>query len=95
MKATKKLARRADAQLALSKQTACSVRLSSSRSNNLFVTSGHLLPTIQRLFVSQVIMGNPVETEADSGAFFCLHLTHLVESHTRAPASCSIDAAAV
>lgn len=82
MKATKKVARRADTQLALSKQTACSIRLRSRRSNNLFVTSGHLLPTIQRLFVSRAIMGNPVETEADSGVFFCLHLTHLVEPHT-------------
>lgn len=30
--------------------------------NNLFATSGHLLPTIQRLFVSPAIIGNPVET---------------------------------
>lgn len=30
--------------------------------NNLFVSSGHLLPTIQRLFVSPAIIGNPVET---------------------------------
>lgn len=101
MKATKKVARRADAQLALSKQTACSLQLSSRRTNNLFVTSGHLLPTIQRLFVSRAIIGNPVETEADSGVFFCrqkhAYLSHTWWSHTHihTPVPFSIDAAAV
>ncbi len=82
MKAAKKVAR----QLALSKQTACSVRLSSRRTNYLFVTSGHLLPTIQRLFVSLVIIGNPVEKEADPGVFFCCrkhaYISHTWWSHT-------------
>ncbi len=82
MKAAKKVAR----QLALSKQTACSVRLSSRRTNYLFVTSGHLLPTIQRLFVSLVIIGNPVEKEADLGVFFCCrkhaYISHTWWSHT-------------